>query len=341
MINIPNPQTIYDLPKLNTIMKIEPLPDFVKMGLLHNEHVTHGKYSVTELLDHPRCTALRKIHPDLKLDDPTKMAHAMNGTAVHAYWEKLLTQKCNPACIQCEVAVFFKINDIDISGSIDIIHRKSIDLLINETTIIDIKNWTSYKWMQKDMADVIDQLNSYYYGYYLGKSPYNHQVKLGLLVFIRDWHRGASHRKNYPPSSLMYLEFAPKPMEKIKENITKRVKLFEDYKNVNIDDYPDADDKATWSRLEAYRVYKVGGNNAIRGGVFRPEDYESNVECLAATEEKMNATQLANPKEEYYFKECNTERKRCAEYCPVADMCNTYQNSLKESYEAPQKEVPV
>ena len=133
-------------------MTVGPLPAFLQDILSANTHVVPGDYSVTELLDAPRCVLLRRLHPGVDEQTPASQVPRLAGTALHSYLAARL-----PAAFTTEELLLHRIDSLDasLSGTVD-----AYSIAKDGTcTILDFKHRKANAWTYRRFEDVVWQLN--------------------------------------------------------------------------------------------------------------------------------------------------------------------------------------
>lgn len=318
MSTIQQEEYVFNLHGVESItVRRHPIPDYIESVIRRNEHETKGDYSVTELLDAPRCARLKRQYPHLENDDALKNVSAMVGSAVHAWFESYFSKVARDS-VSTEVEMLFGIPQVDgitISGSCDIYNHVT-------STVEDIKNWKSYKWMDGDIWALVWQLRMY--GYALMKSK-NWSVKqLRAVLFFTDWNKlDAARRGNkYPPASVVILEIPMVSTEEVEAFIEDRIRQHMLVRFCEEPFWPDAPEYATWDSVSSYKVFKnADSSRAVSGGVYGINMKVEEPAMLEAANK--HAAEIGG-----VVRRVSSGRKRCAEYCSVSGQCSTYQKYL-------------
>ncbi len=297
------------------------LPQEYQKAMLINHYQKRGDYSVTELLDAPRCARLKQEHPEVETD-AENLIHSVLGTAMHVYFDTHL-EKSTPG-LYTEVPMSVKVDGKTVTGTFD-------ELLLTNTHmfITDLKNWNVFKWMAGEWSKVYWQLN--YYHYMLAHDPEvkalfspNKQTVLRVVILFKDWNKRDAdiHKDKYPPQRGVTVFFKPLPLPEVKKHLKARLNAHRALESVPEPEWPDAPADKVWQKCTAIKVYKKDNpKKAINGGVFSLSNYNGDFDKANA-----QAYLLMKSKGEHDFftKEVWTERKRCERYCPVSEFCTTY-----------------
>lgn len=297
--------------------------------VMTDDHITRGEYSVTELIDDPRCVALRKQHPELTKSADERL-HSMFGKALHKYFETRLKPPKAGVTLYTEYPLQTEFEGHTISGTCDEIMQSDQTLIIG-----DIKNRTVFKYMEQDFTDVYWQMQIYRYMYTqtLRRTLPNMWVR--CIMFFKDRNRRDASIKSpaiYPPSRGIQLNFPVLDDHKVEKYLHSRLNKHLNIRGLDEPDWPDADPHHTWQKIVAYKILKKGGKRAVKGGVFNVSDYDGNAQ-KAQAEAIIFAKRKGSDHTVHIHR---TVPKRCQRYCPVNEYCSSWQrykqnNNIKET----------
>lgn len=319
------------IPGAPPVRATSDLPPNVRDVLYLDEHEVRGDFSVTQLLDHPRCVLLKRMYPDMVLDDVSGLVSSTAGKALHHWFEI----KLRGENVFTEQQVMIPVPEcgVTVSGTADIVELIDTDPV--RCIVSDLKHHKTWRWVSGDFTRLVWQLNLYYLGLtHRYPGIVGRTILRGLMPFT-DWNRLDAARlgTRYPEKPFMVLETRPLPVRHIAGFVRDRVRRLLDFQGRPEVLWPDAGEEDVWQRTEAVKVYKRGGSRAVSGGVFKPGDYDTREQATAAathfrdelTERKGGAYEIRVQK---------SDRRRCSAYCPVASMCTTYQNWLRSEAKA-------
>lgn len=304
----------------------DQFPPYMEELILRDDHRRLGEMSVTELLDHPRCALLRKLHPECKEDrDPKTQVASLIGKAVHHYFETKLVipglYKELSVIIPPDLALGWTI-----SGTID-----QLDMTQSNKIIIrDMKVWNTFKWSNRKLDSLIAQLSLYLLGVYEwcrlnGVETKGLRPVLEAAIMFKDWKLSEKFKTNlpYPENPRLLASFQPPSRDSVVTFLQERVKAHQAIQALPESEWPDADEEATWQQTTAVKVYKKGGKRATGGGVFPVTQQGSVEEAMRQAQQKIVSFGLKA--KEYEIRMIRSDRTRCRDYCPVAHLCTSYQ----------------
>ena len=311
------------------------IPLEVQRALQINEHVRRGDWSVTELLDNPRCARLKRMFPEEKREDPATLVSAFIGSASHERLQRFTDKQDHMDTVTTEDPLLITTKDNrTVSGSCDFDKVHVMENGVVHLTIRDYKHWKTFKWGDDKWDDVFWQLQFYFLmkatqlrknGVALNWTDEPVGLLQATIIFL-DWNKrdAAVRRADYPPTSVVTLEFKPLPLQAIANKMRERINAHAALENVPEDQWPDATPEDVWNKLDAVKVYKPGSDRACAGGVFEPSKCGGNDMAMEAA--KAKAQEVGGT-----AKACWLGRKRCASYCSVSGKCSTYQKYLTEN----------
>jgi len=250
-------------------------------------------YTVTELLNPPRISILKKRHWDNIKENASDRIWSVFGTAVHYMLEKHSSDDSHT-----EDRYYVDILGKRIGGQID---------CYNDGTLSDYKVTSAWSIVHgSKIVDWTTQLNLYAYLLYVSGKPVH---KIQIIALLRDWDKHkAKYDPNYPQGAMIVVPLELWDFSFTKDWLTTRVELF----NANQDSTDDNLSRCTasdmWESPTKYAVMKEGRKTAVR--------------VLDTKEEADQYLERCDKK--HYVQERRGERRRCAEYCPVSKFCNIW-----------------
>ena len=282
------------------------LPDtFVR--ILARSNYTKGKahLSVTELINSPRITQLRKVHYEQLEEDVADKIWAIFGTAIHAVLEH---GKGDNQIV--EQRLHANIDGYDISGPIDLQEVQPDGIAIS-----DYK--TTGAWaVMNEKKDWEEQLNIY--AWLVEKVKKTPVTSLTIVAIIRDWsRRDAQVKEGYPEAPVKSLAIPLWDYETREAFVKERVKLHSDalFALETGDDLPVCTPSEMWEKPTYWAVLKVGGKRAT---------------AICNTEEEADA-KIQELGKGYEIQVRPGERTRCANFCAVRDFCQQWKDYQGES----------
>ena len=317
-----------------------------------DRHVTAGDISVTQLIDAPQIRYLKKTE-DYEFDVKNNL-WMLFGTAVHhlperaevshfsarylidaaqvlddmkdpqagkaADWMRNLAREKWPEAfddsIMVESTLSLPVNidtdTITISGTVDKFETET-------GTLKDYKTASVYSYIYKESREKwYAQQNVYAYmlrelGYEVNSAK--------IIAFFKDWSRtGMLRSKDYPPSLAMEIDVPLLDHEVVGKYIKKRLHM-----HVQVFDKPGSipcSGKEMWATADTYKVKKKNGKRSMK-------NFDN--KALAQKFVDDNAMKHAGG---LNIEFTPGKRRRCEEFCPVAEVC-----PQKQAYDAKMKEL--
>jgi hypothetical protein len=291
------------------LTNLHGLPETISRAMIkRNEMYNAGKVdtSVTQLIQPPQITILRKKHFRELSRDMSEEFWALLGSGVHSILELGATEN-----MVVEERLFATIDDWRISGAIDVqeFDGKYIDIFDYKTTSVYSVSGDEPK------TDYVHQLNMYAMLVELNKPDY--QVRnLNIVAVLRDWSGSQAKRDPFYPQAP--IQVVPIPLWSRTRQLAfarERIVLHREARFAHDmdDDLPECSADERWVRGDKWAVMK--GDNKKATKVFGTE-----AEALALIEEKGTGYSID------YRPGAST---RCG-YCGVADWCSQYARMSKD-----------
>jgi len=291
------------------------LPPPVVSALSHDSYDKGDSHrSVTQLIDSPQISILRRKHDSQLTEDVSKRLWSVLGTAVHNMFENAVRAE-DHANLMVEKRYEYKHPDGWIlSGAVDLTQINRKDATV---TLVDYK-CTSVWSVIFEKQEWHNQLNAYAWlirkGY--GKAEGFNITQLQIIAVLRDWKENDLKRNggNYPEAPIVVINIPVWTDEKQDEYMEGRVKLHADaeYAYLTGQTLPPCSDKEQWAKPTKYAVHKGAAKRATR--VF---DTEREAKEFAMKEMARNVQRRAG------------DKTRCtANWCGVNEWCDQYQLAL-------------
>lgn len=224
------------------------LPQVIIDCLVDDDHEYQpNRYSVTELINPPRLTMLKRRHE--VEEDASDMVNKLFGDAFHAYL------KSHDKSEHTEYKMEELVGDCTLVGIID----KYADY-----TVIDYKTTTVYKVVMQDFSDW--RLLGLMYAWLLRRRGL-YTGKLQYIAFLKDWQSSkAKYDENYPAQQIYVYEYdvTASDMVEIEAFIRDRLAILTACVNVPDDELPLCTPEERWSTQTKYAVMKKGRKTAVK-----------------------------------------------------------------------------
>lgn len=248
-----------------------------------------GEVSVTELLQPPRITVLRKQYEDQIEEDASDRIWSLLGQSIHTILER--SDDGSELSEQRFTAI---IDGVILSGKFD-------RFVVTKGIVQDYKITTAYKFKNGEVPkDFQQQLNAY--AYLLRLQGYD--VKSGEIVgILRDWSKLEAKRDpEYPQKNVITLPVQIYENAKIEEFLRKKIAA---YKAAKVT-LPECSDEDRWAKAPKYAVMKKGAARAVRL-LDTQDDADKRVQKEGSG---------------HYVQFRPGEQVRCENYCPVKEFCD-------------------
>lgn len=237
------------------------LPDYIARIAKIDKYSNGGAWrSVTDLINSPRVSQLRRKHWDDMEEDVVDKLWALLGTAAHH-----LLDEANKEDV-AEERLFLEVDGKMVSGGIDVQRLTPLADGTTQVRILDYKVTAAYSVM-KEKPEWAYQLNTY--AHLIEKVKEKHVVAdLTIVAIIRDWNRRkAQYERDYPSTPIVAVPIPLWTPEEREAYVASRVA--EHLKSET--DLPDCTPEDQWRRAQYQLWRKDGGTRAIRNFDKREE----------------------------------------------------------------------
>ena len=261
--------------------------------------------SVTQLIDPPQISLLRREHDhEIEIDIADRL-WALVGTTMHSMAEKGADEEH-----LAEERLFTEINGWNISGAIDVQH-----ITEKGVTVLDYKFTSVWSVIYDLKKEWIAQQNCY--AYLIEKEKGLTVNKLEIVTFLRDRNKQkAKQDSSYPQSDVVVLDVPLWSFEEREKYIEDRVKLHQEaFQQFSLEGtcLPCSDEER-WKRADSFAVMKEGRKTAVRV-LDSAEEAEKKLKSLG---------------DKHFVEQRIGVPTRCADnYCNVSQWCQQYQQHLK------------
>ena len=289
-----------------------PLPLVKAIDFTSGEYVRHGDFSVTELFDPPRKTALLRKHPEVyEEEDVIDHLWALFGTAVHEKIERgvgatrILEQHREGFLLLPEWGTKFRLfMDFDgtmVSGGPDLYHVKERTLYdFKVTKVYATKNGPKLEWKQ--------QLQTY--ACMMPRNGWPVPKRLVSVVILKDFVDKQAVRQDYPDCPVVMFDVEILECESVMDMVRERVRLHQAARSaLAANEEPvECTDYERWHVPGKVAVMKRGQKRAVKL-------FDSAAEAEAYMPSVKGSTYLvARPSEE----------RRCERYCLAESVCSQW-----------------
>ncbi len=270
------------------------LPDAI-VRAVSNDAYTKGDadFSVTELLNPPQISALRRQHAAALTEDAADRIWALLGSAVHAIIER--SAAGNPDTLS-EVTLVTQVGDYKIKGTFD-------NLTISSAEMCDFKVTTVWKVVGGGVpAEWEAQTNIYRWMLWREKGITVNSI--AIIAVLRDWSkREADRRADYPQAQAIRIEVPLWSFDDVARFVNERIALH------TMDPPPACSDEDIWAKPSKWAVMKKGRQSAVK---------------LLDSEADARAYMASNSVPGGYIEYRPGSATRCESYCPVAAFCTQW-----------------
>lgn len=281
------------------------LPPAIVEALRHDDYDNGGAdVSVTELIDSPRISAIRRLHPDKIKTDIANGIFPLIGTAVHG-----ILQRHAEATTIAERRHFMTVAGWTLSGAIDRAIDNGDTFRIEDIKVTSVfgvgKNVqagstlaTSESWAK--------QLNCY--ATLLEKDTGKPCERLDVIAFLRDWSKMSADKSGYPLAPVQIVPVRLFSADERMAYIMERVILHQRAR-ADLDNTPCTGDEM-WADPSKWDVMQRAADGSVA--------------AVRRSMTKQAAERLAAEDASRYLIEVPGLRKRCETYCEVSSGCKQY-----------------
>ena len=254
-------------------------------------------FSVTELLNPPKITLLRRRHREEIVQDATDLFYRTWGHLMHQWLENFSEGECLK-----EERLKAKLGEYYPTGKPDLYYDKVVwDYKLTSV-------WTYiYKSRQLDWEK---QLNMY--KYLVTKADFPVKA-LKIIAMFRDWSKTRNQNESEYPNQVEVVNVPMWDTDKIEEYIRQRLQLLVAFGDVEDDDILGCTKDERWQDDDKWAVMKKGRKSAVKL-------FDSEADALIMAQDKGKDHSVVKRE---------GEPKRCIGYCDVSPFCNWYQNYIQ------------
>ena len=283
------------------------LPPFVVEALTFSDYSKgDSQISVTQLIDSPRITQLKKKFADQLESDAVDFVWSRFGTSVHTMFEEAIKSSGFDAIT--EERMFVDLEGWTLSGAVDMQEVHDDGVIVSDFKVTSV--WS----VIYDKTSWHNQLNTY--AYLIRKAKGLSVKKLQIVALLRDWQRRkAEDDINYPESPIAIIEIPLWSDDDQDTYIEERMRLHKeaDFDNAMDTEMRPCTSAEMWEKPTKYAVMKKNRKRAIK----LHDDLDE-------------ATAMAESLGQDHFVETRVgELTRCnGDWCNVAAFCTQWQNII-------------
>lgn len=309
---------------LNDVMRVE-----------NKRYVSFGDYSVTDLINPPRLTALRKRHAHEVTKDPQTQVGALIGTAIHELFEKNLKVAAvydDKYVLERTVQDFVYIDDDQYSPSMEKrLITGRFDVLYDQKEMTDIKSCSTWKKIfDPKFEDWTMQQNLYAY---LLSQRNIFVEKISVLVIYKDWSVGLTRDRTYPQQQVIEYELPLWDFMETGMILQKKVEEHVACENLADHELPACPEKDTWARFPGGATKQFAIMQSVKAKRADKVFKEGTINDVYKYVQERQAGQIAKKKplpKSAFIEVRHAQRKRCETYCPFNKFCNHYGKYLEK-----------
>lgn len=271
------------------------LPESFFQAVLNDKYSRGGAdYSVTELINPPRITLLKRRHADEITEDVSDLIWSLLGRSVHA----LLDAAQVPNALT-EERIKITMHGYEISGQSD--HYKN-------KVVSDYKATSVYSRLYESRFDEWEkQINSYAFLFREIGFEVDH---VEIIAIYRDWSKRQSEQEeNYPIAPVEKIPLGLWSMDAQRKYLSRRVLLYQESESLSDSDLPICSVDDRWEKPTIYAVMKKKQKRAVRNGLH---------------EDLQTAQAQVDSGENLHIEMRPGSRVRCEAYCNVAPFCDEF-----------------
>lgn len=255
-------------------------------------------YSVTELLNPPRQTWLKRRHDAEISEDASERMWSLLGQAVHSILDRA----------QVDNAIHEERLTVEVDGGARVVKVSGkADLYEGHGTLSDYKvtsAWTRVYGSR--IAEWEEQLNLYAHLFRAHGFEVN---KLQIVCIYRDWSAtNALKSKDYPQAQVEVISIKLWPAQDAQDHLEGRVQDLEAERETPDAALPECKPDEMWEKPTTWAAMKQGRKTALK--LF---------------DNRVEADALAANTSGGYVEMRPGKRTRCEDYCPAAPFCSQFQ----------------
>lgn len=272
-----------------TIVNVLRRPTYSKGG---------ANISVTELIDSPQISQLRRKHAESLEQDAADMVWSLFGSAVHGILEH---GKADNHII--EERIHAEIDGWHLSGAVD------LQTITDEGIMVSDYKTTSAWAVMNEKPAWVEQLNIY--AWLIEHTKKMPITGIEIIAIIRDWTRRESESKEgYPSAPIVSISIPLWSFEEREAFIKARLHLHAEAHMCSSIGHvlPDCSPSEMWEKPSSWAVRK---SKNVRATTVLYDEKEAN-------------DKLESLGKEYVLDFRPGERTRCKNYCAVNSFCNQW-----------------
>ena len=311
------------------------LPEPVVRALTTNEYERHGDFSVTELINPPRVTQLRRRYDDKVIEDVIDRFYSLLGNAMHYVMEKA---KMLGAIVEQRFVFPFDVDGVtyQVSMASDYVWPYKE----NTYQMLDFKCTSIYAVKRGAKPDWVKQMNIYRYGFV------NHQGysldSMQIIPFLRDWSYTECHVKkthDYPVCQTPPIDIYIWKDDVTEEYLTDRIRLHVAARTQTDEELPECTMEERWATPDLWAVIGENGKALQGHAKFRSEQdaIDAKAQKVAKAYEKIDYAKQEGTKDKYRKIAMALEKAlviefrpgkstRCERYCEVKAFCSQFRS---------------
>lgn len=285
-------------------------------------YVSFGDFSVSDLINPVRLTALQKRYKDEVTRDPQSLIGALIGTAIHELFENRLKVAAvyNPKYILERT-----VQDIVRVEETEVLITGRFDILYDLKYIYDIKSCSTWKKVfSPGFEDWTLQQNLY--AYLLHQRGVDVQ-SINVLAIYKDWAEiNALRDRTYPQAQIEAIKLDLWDFDDTGETLQRLVTEHVDARALADNDLPECSESDRWERFPggATKQYAIMASPKSK----RAEKvFGGNLDEVFDYVKQRQAGQIARKKplpKSAFVEVRHAQRKRCEKYCAFNMFCNHY-----------------
>lgn len=292
------------------------LPEPLYKAIVNDKYTKSGWISCTSIIDSPRIRFLKYIHSRELTSDVSENVWALFGTACHHIIE-LAAEDCED--YMSEVPLEMEVLGKKLSGTADLYDKHKKILYDFKVTSV----WSATK--KEDYSGWEAQMNIYAYMLRLLGYEVNQII---IVAILKDWHMAEVSRNFgdagiYPEVPVKEITLKMYNQQNMLKFITNRMQMHIDAEQIGAI-LPQCTERERWTKPTTYALKSPLLKRAIR--VF--DDIGDALAELPLEVQRKNAKKPRSG-DKLFIETRHGRDVRCEGFCPVAQFCDQYQNSLQ------------